>query len=191
MIFIKPVTPFLNSIYEIYDLSLDLNLIQTGVEKHLQNPNNWYNRGYGKQTINLTDVIPEFESLFEKLDDSVAGIVKSWGIEETPKLSLYFINIDNNYSAMESHCHANCILSGVFYVSVPEGSGSINFYRPDNQEYQFKAHTTNNPYLNRKYTINPIPNMAVIFPPHIKHGVEVSKLQENDSRISISFDYTL
>jgi uncharacterized protein (TIGR02466 family) len=191
MIFIKPVTPFVNSIYEIHDLSLDLDLINAGVQKHLKHPELWYDRYHGKQTINLTSVISEFKPLFDKLDESAKGIVQSWDIKEIPKLSLHFINIDKNYSAMEAHCHANCILSGVFYVSVPEGSGPINFYRPDSQEYQFKIQAPNNPYTNRKYTINPTQNMAVIFPPHIKHGVGVSKLQEQESRISISFDYTL
>jgi len=191
MIFVKQVTPFINSLYEVHDLALDLDLIRIGVDKHLQNECSWTERGAGKQTDNLTEIIPEFKPLFDKLDEVTEEIVGSWGINTKPKLSLHFINIDENYSYSEVHCHANCILSGVFYLDVPEGSGSIKFYRPDSQEYQFKLQEYNNPHTNRKYTINPKPNMAIIFPSHIKHGVGVSKINQEESRISIAFDYIL
>ena len=190
MIFIRSCTPFANSIYEIHDLSADLNLIQQGIDHYIK-ADHWIYRDFSKQTPNLKEVIPEFEGLFEKIDDAVQWILNTWDIKAKATRSLHFINIDGNYSNSEVHCHANCILSGVFYVNAPEGSGDINFYRPDSQEYQFKAQNYNNPYINRKYSIKPRSNMAIIFPPHMKHGVGVSKIADHESRISISFDYTL
>lgn len=190
MLFIKPVTPFINSIYEIHDLPVDLNLIKDGVDQYLKS-DNWVHREFAKQTPNLTEVIPAFQPLFEKIDQAVNEILNTWGVTNHAKLSLHFINVDSNYNHSEVHCHANCILSGVFYVTVPEGSGDINFYRPDSQEYQFKAQHYDNPYINRKYSVKPKPNMAIIFPSHIKHGVGVSRIPEGETRISIAFDYTL
>lgn len=191
MIFIRPVTPFINSIYEIYDLCADLELINVGITKYLNNNSIWINRSVGKQTQNLTEIIPEFQQLFNKLDSVVVEILQYWSITSKPKLNLHFINIDKNYSVSEPHCHANCILSGVFYVTIPEGSGLLKFYRPDSQEYQFKINSYNNPYINRTYEIKPKSNMAVIFPSYIKHGVGVSQIKEEESRISIAFDYSI
>jgi uncharacterized protein (TIGR02466 family) len=190
MVFINTITPFVNSIYQLQDLGLDLNLIKTGVQKHLQY-SEWTPRNFGKQTINLIEVIPEFKDLFKSLDESVVEILKSWSLVCKPRLSLHFINIDNNYSYSQAHCHINCILSGVFYVSVPEGSGDIVFYRPDSQEYQVKISSQNNQYVNTNYTISPVENMALIFPSHIKHGVGVSRIKPDESRISIAFDYVI
>jgi uncharacterized protein (TIGR02466 family) len=190
--FVRQLTPFVNSIYEIQDLQVNLDLVNSKITDLLKQPELWYLRNHGLQTYNLIEILPEFEEIFTNLTPVAQEIINSWGINHTVKLKLYFINVDRRYSYSASHLHANCILSGVFYTKIPKQSGNIVFERPDSQETYFKLHNgSSNPYSDKTYSITPHDNMALLFPPYLKHRVDLSLIDDNDSRISIAFDYSV
>jgi len=83
------------------------------------------------------------------------------------------------------HMHDGCLLSGAFYLRVPEGSGALLFRdpRPGVLNAPFKG-----PHANGHQDIRIIPTegLAVLFPNWLDHAVEP---HQNDlSRISISFN---
>lgn len=190
MMFIREVTPFLNSIYEVHDVGLNLQPLRDRVSEMEKDDTLWWYRNEGKQTHNLVDVTyPEYQELFDRINDGANRIASSWGIGRI-KMSCYFTNIDRRFGFSESHSHINSVLSGVFYLTIPDNSGDIVFERPDAQEYQFKIATNNTQYTNRSYRVTPRENMALFFPSFMKHSVSVHKIQDHEKRISIAFDYT-
>jgi uncharacterized protein (TIGR02466 family) len=104
-------------------------------------------------------------------------------------MTKYWVNVDADNSYGLSHCHYNSLLSGVFYIQVPAGSGSIVFERPDHQEHCFKSDLVT-PYTTQSFEIKPTENMLLLFPSFIKHRINLHQFNNTgDERISISFDY--
>jgi uncharacterized protein (TIGR02466 family) len=85
------------------------------------------------------------------------------------------------------HHHPNSILSGVYYVKVPENSGNIYFYDPRSGGQMllppFQQVTA---WTVGKITYKPTEGLFVIFPSWLWHGVEPNLLDEG--RISLSFN---
>ncbi|HEY9908273.1 MAG TPA: TIGR02466 family protein, partial [Thermosynechococcaceae cyanobacterium] len=97
-------------------------------------------------------------------------------------------NISPKYASNKIHDHANCLLSGVFYIKTPKDCGNIMFYDPRSAKTFYKPSVTN----FTAYTADAIAHAAeagilLIFPSWLKHGVEPN-LSEDD-RVSISFNY--
>lgn len=184
------IQPFVNSIYAVEDLGINLSPIKSAIDLSLLDTELWYERiTGGQQTRNiLLKDFPDLALIFNQVTPLVVDIVRSWGITIPIKLKHFFINSDNAGSYTTSHCHYGSILSGVFYIQVPEQSGNITFERPDNQEHHFKGQELN-AYSYAFFTIPPKENMLLMFPSFIKHRVELHKFNHNEKRISISFDY--
>ena len=78
------------------------------------------------------------------------------------------------------------LLSGVYYIKVPENSGRIRFYdprlislmNPPDYEYYHDSQLYN--------FIEPQEDMILFFPSWLEHDVEVN--QSNEERISIGFN---
>jgi uncharacterized protein (TIGR02466 family) len=187
---ITEIQPFVNSIYAVETLNLDLSKVNSYVDK-LQQQDVWFDKiTGGKQTDNLlVNEYPEFKYVFDAINPIAEHIIRSWGIADRIIFHHFIVNVDGGNDYVNSHCHHNSIMSGIFYVSVPEGSGNITFERPDNQECFFKA-THRNPYSFSTYTLPPGENMLLLFPSFIKHRVEMHKIKNNAKRISIAFDYS-
>ena len=85
-------------------------------------------------------------------------------------------SIHSNGSSHDAHHHYKSALSGAFYVTTPENSGSIVFYDPRGSL----------PPFGKTLRIIPSPGKLVIFPSWVVHNVQptLSKLP----RISISFN---
>ena len=83
----------------------------------------------------------------------------------------------NGYS--EIHHHNNSYLSGVFYFDY---SSPISFFNKNNHQ-GFKLASKNN--NNESFTIDPKPNLLLIFPSTLNHCILPSS---SDVRISIAFN---
>lgn len=184
------IQPFVNSLYAVENLNVDINLLKSYINAVSTDQSLWFDRiSGGSQTQNLSlTVFSDFRSLFDQIEPLAKNIIESWGITIPIKLRHFLINVDTPDSYTTSHCHYNSILSGVFYIQVPNKSGNITFERPDNQEYCFKAQDLN-AYSYSFFTLPPKENMLLLFPSFIKHRVELHKFPETQQRISISFDY--
>lgn len=85
----------------------------------------------------------------------------------------------NGYSGV--HHHNNSYLSGVFYF---DHSSPISFFNKNNHQ-GFKLAPKNEDNNNESFTINPKPNLLLIFPSTLSHCILPSS---NDMRISIAFN---
>jgi uncharacterized protein (TIGR02466 family) len=95
------------------------------------------------------------------------------------------VNEKNAFNVL--HHHPNSMLSGVYYVKVPENSGNIYFYDSRSGAQMllppFKQMTL---FTIGKISYKPIEGMFLIFPSWLWHGVETNTSDE--SRICLSFN---
>ena len=86
-----------------------------------------------------------------------------------------------------AHIHPNAMLSGAYYVSVPEGSGNIEFYDPVPARlmtpYPIKA---NKPINAQAAEYAARDGLLLIFPSWLQHAVQPNRSSE--PRVSISFN---
>ena len=88
------------------------------------------------------------------------------------------------------HSHANSMLSGVFYLQTPEGSGSISFYDPKprrnfiSRETEFETDSNMN-----IFNVQPKKGLLLIWESWLEHSV-MRNHSKDDSRISLVFNLT-
>ena len=185
---IKETQPFQNSIYEIEHVGADLDKIRNYITQLETDQSKWYSRMGGTATHVSKVVDSELIPLFDKIDSLAFSIIRSWGVLADLKLNHYWVNLDKTNTYGCSHAHYNCILSGSFYLTIPEGSGNIIFERPDQSEFQYKADEYN-VYSYKTYAVEPKEDMIVMFPSFIKHRIDMHNFKPEEKRICISFDY--
>lgn len=123
---------------------------------------------------------------------------KTYGpLEGQLKTTNFWINI-NGYGAYNSiHTHPGSVLSGVFYVSVPQDAdcGAINFYRNQSESFAIRSLGTGRtiadgqtPQAMIERWYEPIENRLFLFPSWMPHDVGVNT--SDKERISISFNLT-
>jgi uncharacterized protein (TIGR02466 family) len=101
-------------------------------------------------------------------------------------LKNFWINQHNQYNYGMSHLHPEGIISGVYYIQVPNNAGRIVFERPDIQESFFEGDVINQ-YNYKEYSVDPAVGTCVLFPSYLKHRIEQNLSAE--PRISLSFNY--
>jgi tellurite resistance-related uncharacterized protein len=121
-------------------------------------------------------VIPLFSQISNIINTNCKQIIGSVEVE----LGYYWVNINGRDSYNEKHHHMGnkpnskkqSILSGVFYLNVPEGdAGNIIFTNKDGSES----------------SIHPINGDLLLFSPSMIHRVETNNTDEE--RISLAFNY--
>jgi uncharacterized protein (TIGR02466 family) len=139
-----------------------------------------------------------FNSMIEKMKIVVADAGHKIGITNaTLTLDNLWININSKNCYNISHAHPGSILSGTFYVTIPEDSGDIEFDNPNGTLIDsYLTHwdlTQNanrldfhNPLLAYSSKVRPSENMILLFPSWTKHSV--GRNNSNSDRISISFN---
>ena len=145
------------------------------------------NRGGWHSKELLTPIPNELENLFNDITVFSNDVCKRhMGIEL--KFGNFWININGYHDYNLLHDHQKSILSGVYYVEVPEDNmGDLVLHRGDNADYFLTGNIeettmTNSPSCTKKA----IESTFYLFPSWIKHHVE-----RNDShkeRISIAFN---
>lgn len=131
-----------------------------------------------------------FPDKFNELQTQISESIKQICIETNlPPLTLdnlwYNINTPGSYNMI--HNHPNSVISGVYYVDVPEDNmGNIEFYRSDDSEYYLKE-KTNTFFGSTKFLYKSQTGVLLLFPSWLKHSV--SGNMSNQNRISLSFNY--
>jgi hypothetical protein len=112
-----------------------------------------------------------------------------WGYVRTYKNIEYWYNVNHPNSYNHLHNHVGSVLSGVFYIKVPENSGNINFVRTEsevNDISKFIDVNKTNPYTNCRYWSKAVEGKLIMFPSYLSHYVEQNT--STDDRISLSFN---
>ena len=95
------------------------------------------------------------------------------------------VNGKGHSNKKHMHYHTDILVSGVYYVKVPEASGRIRFFDPRNPMAQSSLYWTY--YHNYEYHyIEPKEGQMIFFPCWLEHDVEPN--ETNEERISISFN---
>jgi uncharacterized protein (TIGR02466 family) len=133
--------------------------------------------GYQSPSIKTTKDLTE---LFANINIKISQFYK-----RPLKFQSYWINKNNKYNYNKPHNHPGCLVSGVYYVNVPEDSGDIIFHAPySDLVSSFMVEKD----FHDLYIIKPKTNMLLLFPSWLKHSVEMSK--SSKSRLSIAFNYS-
>lgn len=95
--------------------------------------------------------------------------------------------VNGKLAANSVHTHPNSILSGVYYLQVPENCGVISFYDPrPSAQILVPPITKFSPWTLPKISYKPQVGTMLIFPSWLSHGVEMNLSRE--LRISLSFN---
>jgi uncharacterized protein (TIGR02466 family) len=177
-------TPFVTCIYSTTITGIDVS----NEILELQTTNQILKRTKltGQQTITFTTPFNNFIPLFEKIEPYVKTVAETWGIQKSIVLKNFWINQHNQYNYGMSHLHPEGIISGVYYIQVPNNAGRIVFERPDIQESFFEGDVINQ-YNYKEYSVDPAVGSCVLFPSYLKHRIEQNLSTE--PRISLSFNY--
>lgn len=112
---------------------------------------------------------------YQGLDVGRPWAREDWALD--PDSWHIWASVHSGASNHPSHVHANAVVSAVFYVRVPEGSGPICFMDPRGRI----------PPFERQVRHTPSDGELLIFPPWLPHAV-ASGGEGDDARISISFN---
>ncbi len=119
--------------------------------------------------------------IFKELSSSLLDIAKSVASPYS-EANLEFVEmwamVNDKRSYNAHHIHEG-ILSGVFYLQVPQDSGRLILCNP-----AVRSHS--HPIRNKDYPIQPERLALILFPSWLEHYVEPSN--SDDERISISFN---
>jgi len=144
----------------------------------------------GWQSNDLNDENKLIVNLKKTIFQHVDWYSKKFNMNNSLKLANFWININGYKDCNNTHFHPNNILSGVFYIKVPENSGKIKFHNPasDLIEACLTNHISQYNTINSAcWTFEPEENMLLIFPSFLKHNV-LPNMNKEDKRISISFN---
>ena len=148
------------------------------------------NRGGWHSGELITPIPPALEQLFNDLTIFVNDVPTRYtGINQL-ELGNWWININGKHDYNLPHDHQNSILSGVYYVSVPdENMGDLVLHRGDNAEFFLTSKVQKEQTMaNTSFIPCPIKeSMFYLFPSWVKHSVE--RNESNSERISIAFNF--
>ena len=157
-----------------------LNIKMKNKGRIVSNYGGWQSGGFETVPKNFTD-------LFNKINEHVKEIEKNLLLSKELKLHNLWYNVNGLGSFNRPHDHPDCVVSGVYYVSIPKDSGSIIFLNKS-LDYFFKNYINDyNEYNSSTWRINPKENQCILFPSYLKHYVEPNLNKKE--RISISFNY--
>jgi uncharacterized protein (TIGR02466 family) len=104
-------------------------------------------------------------------------------------LDSLWLNVMEKGAVHAAHIHPHAVVSGTYYVTVPDKAGAIRFEDPRlamlmaAPPRKEKASPANRSFV----TIAPKPGMLLLWESWLRHGVELNRAK--GQRISVSFNY--
>jgi len=145
--------------------------------------------------VDAAGVKQKFDDRLEPLTDYIKSAAKKYFEDisiEPVKFSLYYLfNKITHGGEHALHSHPQSILSGVFYLKIPESAPPIIFNDPRDHykyiQYPVKFGNPREMYkLLPEYVINPTEGMILMWPSWLEHQVPASKCSEE--RIAVAFN---
>lgn len=142
----------------------------------------------------LPERFPEFAELKRHLDKAAAKFAKDhhWDMEGLSLvLDAIWVNILGEGGHHSGHIHPGSVISGTYYVAVPEGAGRIKFEDPRLAMMMAAPQLTEEaPEEARRFVyVAPKEGHCLLWESWLRH--EVMPGQSEEARISVSFNYAL
>mmetsp|Transcript_13411 Transcript_13411/g.34200 ORF Transcript_13411/g.34200 Transcript_13411/m.34200 type:complete len:448 (-) Transcript_13411:253-1596(-) len=141
--------------------------------------------------------LPYFLPLKSMFYEAAVQLLMSHGYEEAEARkkaghnSIFWVSVHVTGSVHEPHMTEDSLIGGVYYVTVPPGSGKLGLFDPRGRSPmlpplpQSKGHAV--PPFHRTVTIEPRPGLLVLFPGWLVHTVLPSAIPpDSPYRVSIS-----
>ena len=144
------------------------------------------------------NTLPQFAELVKLIDNEV-GVFLNDVHKVNPdhfKMTCMWSNVHDSRSKHHVHQHPNSFLSGVIYLSTPSNDdnypGNIFFVDPRiGNRTQHPDYFEKTVYNEKAWAFTPKKGMMLLFPSWLEHGTDQGKFEENQYRISLSFNYQL
>jgi len=161
----------------------DIKVLQQEIYQLATIPNTIQKSNYGGWQSNA-DL--QSNPVFNSLCEYIKTVVTSATGYNSVKCHQMWAGINKKHDFNTVHSHSNSFdFSGVYYVKVPNSSGSIAFRDPRPGQ----IHNGRKLYVSDCEYFIPFECMLLIFPSWLEHFVMPN--QSDDDRICISFDITL
>ena len=140
------------------------------------------------QTDQNLHTLPAFAELAEGINKAARGALDFMTVDySTFEITACWANVNPKGSLNTSHTHPNNYLSGVYYVSVPKGTGVIVFGDPREAAGAILPRVTEyNAYNGNEATFEIKAGRFILFPAYLRHGVPVNRSEEE--RVSIAYN---
>jgi uncharacterized protein (TIGR02466 family) len=140
----------------------------------------------------LSKLAPPFADLKTLIDTHVGIFARQLELNLGDKpltLETSWVNILAPLGAHSGHFHPKCVISGTFYVSVPDGAGGIQFEDPRLPLMMNAPTRTPDARADRQFhaQVTPVRGTLLLWESWLRH--EVPTNQSDKPRISISFNY--
>lgn len=144
--------------------------------------------GANWQTDPILHRLPQFAELVRLIERAGRGAAEFLKLKTRDLVVTgCWANINPPGGRNSSHTHPNNFLSGVYYVSTPEGEGRITFEDPRPQAYVMMPPVTAfTPHNGNTITLEVKPGRMVLFPAWLTHSVPVNR--SDQERVSIAFN---
>lgn len=142
----------------------------------------------------LPSHVPVFARLVKMIDKHALAYAKSlhWDLRGTrPLCDSLWVNVMPEGGSHTSHIHRNAVISGTYYVAVPEGAGPIVYEDPRVALMMATPPRKSDAPLELRehFSETPLPGTLLLWESWLRHEVPLNRAEGN--RISVSFNYVL
>lgn len=131
---------------------------------------------------------PAFQPVLRYVRAATDGVMDFLKVEHRGfELTALWANVNPTGAPHRMHAHPNNFLSGVYYVTAPEGGNVITFHDPRPQKNVINPnYSETNEYNAGEIHLNTQPGRMFLFPAWFEHSVPANRSAE--TRISLSFN---
>jgi len=172
----------------VKDLKYDSSDLLSHCLKLEQKENSDEGSLWGWKSRTLDSSLSCVAALHSKIQTEIDSYSKQLSLPNM-KISTSWANVNNFKDFNMLHEHPGSVLSGVYYLSLPEQSGDIHFIHPSDKLSWagFNRRLEYNNYNSEQWHINAHTGVLFIFPAWLKHFVSPSA-NRNEKRVSVSFN---
>jgi len=145
----------------------------------------------GYQSDKKLHTLVELTALFEYINFQINRAAASIGLEGQLAVNESWVNFNEDMACMNlQHIHGG-VISGTYYVQVPEGSGSIFLTNPSpiSMWEGLSICPERNHYASETIEVKPLEGTFIMWPSYLPHSVGPNT--QNVERISIAFNASL
>lgn len=144
--------------------------------------------------FDLAAMIPAFKQLVKELDKHAATFAKElhWDIRGgKPICDSIWVNVMPEGGSHTSHIHTNSVISGTYYVSIPQGAGPIVYEDPRHALMMAAPQRLASAPREMKSHVSETPEAGTVlmWESWLRHEVPLNKA--DGLRISVSFNYVI